>query len=105
MRLNYLLLIPFAILQVLDIVTTIKCLSRPNRKEGNKVMAWLMDKLGIVPALVSCKIVALIILGYAVYLFPGLPDTSGYWPHILSGVLIGRSGFYVCVVRNNKQLL
>lgn len=105
MKINYILLAIFTVLQIADIVTTIKVLKRPDRKEGNKIMAWLMDKIGIVPALIAGKVVALIVLGYAVYLFPGLPDTSGYWPHILSGVLIGWSGFYVWVVRNNKQLL
>lgn len=105
MKINYILLAIFTVLQIADIVTTIKVLKRPDRKEGNKIMAWLMDKIGIVPTLIIPKTLAVLILGYAAYLYPGLPDTTGTWPHILSGVLICWSGFYVLVVRNNKQLL
>lgn len=105
MKINYILLAIFTVLQIADVVTTIKVLQLPNRKEANKLMSWLMERIGITPALIVSKIIAVLILAIAVYLYPGFPNTSGYLPHILSIVLIGWSGFYVWVIRNNCSLM
>lgn len=101
MKINYILLAIFGILQIADVVTTIKVLQRPDRKEDTKFMAWLMAKIGIIPALAVTKVLILAIFGVAAWSYPA----GGHWGYILSAVLIGWSGFYVWVVRNNKQLL
>jgi hypothetical protein len=105
MKINYILLAIFTVLQIADVVTTIKVLQLPNRKEANKLMSWLMERIGITQALIISKVIAVSIFVIAAYLYPGFPNTSGCLPHILSIVLIGWSGFYVWVIRNNCSLM
>ena len=53
------LLILFAALQVSDAVLTLLIL-RDGGRELNPIMRWLMDKIGIVPALVWVKLVLVV---------------------------------------------
>ncbi|HOL44529.1 MAG TPA: DUF5658 family protein [Methanothrix sp.] len=49
------------LLQIMDVISTNRALSR-GAKEANKIIACLMDKIGIIPALVLVKILFLAIL-------------------------------------------
>ena len=61
----------FLITQILDVVSTTLALKKPNVVESNKLMKWLMDRVGVVPALILSKVVAVLIVA-AIYLL--LPD-------------------------------
>lgn len=50
-------------LQLVDFATTHYALRQPGTKEGNGVMAWLMARIGVLPALIVTK------LGFAVVLW------------------------------------
>ncbi len=60
------LLIILIALQIADAWTTILALKNPNNKEGNKYLRWLMEKVGVVPALLAGKgvVVALFVVAY-----------------------------------------
>ena len=68
---DYIIFSLFIITQILDVVSTTLALKKPNVAESNKLMKWLMDRVGIVPALVLSKVVAVLIVA-AIYLL--LPD-------------------------------
>lgn len=51
------LFILFAVLQVADAYVTVRALALPGKREANPIMAWFMDKLGVVPALILTKVV------------------------------------------------
>lgn len=91
MTINEAFFLLLIVLNILDIHTTIKILDNGG-KELNPVMAWLIDKLGIEPALVASKALFLAPVGY--YL-PSLP----VW---LMAALIA---VYVYVVSNNFIVL
>ena len=57
MSLNLILALIVAVLQVGDGVTTIRNLRRPGGKEHNPLVRWLIERFGMVPALVGKGIV------------------------------------------------
>ena len=61
------LLIIFIILQVFDAWTTMRDIKSPFFTEGNNWLKWVMDKIGILPALIISKIFAIIILCIFLY--------------------------------------
>ena len=85
---TYLLLAIFVLLQIGDVWTTYNVIQSNKGHEGNAIMAWLMDKLGILSAFFVMKVSALV----AVYFLP--------WQAIL--VL---DAIYAYVVYQNYQIL
>lgn len=79
-------------LQVLDLLTTVVALRKPGLKEGNPYLRWLMDRIGVVPALLVVKGCLIVFLFWAVPLM-----------HI--GVVVALCVLYVVVVANNLRLL
>ena len=85
---TYLLLAIFVLLQIGDVWTTYNVIQSNKGHEGNAIMAWLMDKLGVLSAFFVMKVSALV----AVYFLP--------WQAIL--VL---DAIYAYVVYQNYQIL
>ena len=85
---TYILLAIFALLQIGDVWTTYNVIKENKGHEGNAIMAWLMDKLGVLPTFFVMKVSALV----AVYFLP--------WQAIL--VL---NAIYAYVVFQNYQIL
>lgn len=97
MTLSLILVLALAALQVGDAVTTAINLKRPGGKEHNPLIRKLMDKLGVLPALVV-KGVIVTALGYGIYrLTPSLP------PHFATVVLGGCAAFYTYIVVKNAS--
>lgn len=67
---NYILFALFLILQFLDFWTTYNVIKLGKGHEGNPIMAWLFDKIGIIGGFAFIKTVMLIIVGYIVYTVP-----------------------------------
>lgn len=87
----------FVVLQVLDVVSTTLALKKPNIVESNKLLKWLMDRVGIVPALVLSKVVAVLIVA-AIYLL--LPD---YRLYLVIGVGVTIPWYVYVIVGNFKN--
>ena len=68
---DYIVFSLFLLTQILDVVSTTLALKKPNIVESNKLLKWLMDRIGIVPALVLLKVLAVLVVA-AIYLL--LPD-------------------------------
>ena len=85
----------FAALQLADGVSTHVLLARGHR-EANPVMAWLMDRIGVLPALLLAKGAS---IGVALW-SASLYDAQ----HVLPA-LVFLCTFYVYVVYNNVRLL
>jgi len=93
---NTILFILFLILSLADIVTTIKFLESGKGREANKIMVWLMGKIGVVPALISTSLVAVVLLGCLTYFYPG----------DFTGVLLMLADIYTAyLVWGNLQIL
>lgn len=62
------LLVLFALLNIADAVTTHKNLQIKGHKEGNPLVAWVMDKLGVTFGLVVVKalVIALMVWIYTI---------------------------------------
>lgn len=58
------------ILQIGDVATTYYALKKPGVSEGNGIMAFLMDKLGILNALIAVKLILIIAASFAIIYFP-----------------------------------
>ena len=84
----------FVALQVGDIVSTTLALQKSNVVEGNPIVRWIMDRVGIIPALILSKLVVIGLFGVAVYLSP--------YAVYLMGLM---SLFYVWVVVNNIKII
>lgn len=84
----------FVALQIGDIISTTLALQKSNVVEGNPIVRWIMDRVGILPALVLSKVVVIVLFGVAVYLSP--------YAVYLMGLM---SLFYVWVVVNNIKIL
>lgn len=80
------------LLQLLDIWTTHKCLSRSNTVESNPILAKLFGKLGILPTLVVMKGAYIALLWWG----------EKYVPVEL---LYAIAAFYCWVVLNNLRIL
>jgi len=83
-------LIAFSLLNLLDMATTVKALKRPGAAEANPIMRKLMDRIGVVPALLLFKTA----------LIAGL----WYWPapELAQWVLMV---IYVVIVINNLRVI
>lgn len=80
-------------LNIADAVTTYIALKRiANAVEGNPVLRFLMDKLGLMGALIA-KMVVVIGATYVAY------DYGQYWPFIVLSVL------YALIVYNNLKII
>ncbi len=80
------------ILSVLDVATTVYALrNRTGVAEGNPVMAAAMGKLGITPALVLLKVVA---LGALFWLVPVEGNEQGYWAAVAVMVAVVLNNLY-----------
>ena len=58
MNYSYLALSAIIFLQILDIITTVNIIRWDNGVELNKVTAWFIRKLGLVPGLLTIKVIA-----------------------------------------------
>jgi hypothetical protein len=83
-----------ALLQILDVITTIRAFKR-GAKEANKIMAWLMGKIGVVPALIATKTAFIAVLLVAIIYAPS---------SFLGAVLAATCGFYAWIVYRNHKL-
>lgn len=94
---DYIIFTLFLLTQILDAVSTTLALKKPNVVESNPLLKWLMDRLGIVPALVLSKIVAVLIVA-AIYLL--LPD---YRLYLVIGVGVTIPWYVYVIVGNFKN--
>ena len=93
---SIIILAVFIGLQGLDTYTTWKLFQRPGTIENNKIMAWLIEKIGVLPALVSFKIVVTAVLLFALWKYP-------YWQ--VQAMALGVCAAYLWAVINNwKQI-
>lgn len=61
---NYILFAIFVILQSLDFLTTYNVIKSGKGHEGNAVMAWLFDKIGIIGGFALAKSLAIIAMWF-----------------------------------------
>lgn len=80
------------LLQVLDLVSTVVALQNPKLKEGNGLLKQLMDRFGVLPALIGVKLVFLNLILLAA-------------PLVYVEVLYLLCVFYAWVVFNNIKLI
>lgn len=83
-----------AALQVLDIVTTVRAFKN-GAIETNKIMAYLMARIGVLPALAMSKAAVLGVVLAAVTYAPSM------YLFIAMTIVVG---FYVYIVINNARL-
>ena len=95
-NLSLVVLAIFILLQIADVVTTYLSLKRPDRAEANGFVKAIMDKIGILPALIITKatVIGLFVLAY-IYL------ASIYLTVAMGAVCV----FYVWVIINNVRML
>ena len=81
-----------AMLQVLDVISTVVALRNPKLHEANGVLKALMVKIGVLPTLLLVKglFIGLLIL---------------YWHQVPVEVLYGLTALYCWVVYNNFKLI
>jgi hypothetical protein len=79
-------------LQALDVVSTYLCIKSGKGREANRWLSMLMDKLGVIPALVLTKGTLIVLLVM-------------YGSLIQNEVLIGLNVLYAIVVANNFKIL
>jgi hypothetical protein len=84
----------FLILQMFDILTTMDVLLSGGR-EMNGALSWLMDRIGMVPALLAVKLAVALIMLAAIVAYP----RSAY----LAGVIAVVDAIYVAVVAHNYR--
>ena len=95
-NLSLVVLAIFILLQIADVVTTYLNLKRPDRAEANKFIKSIMDKIGILPALIITKAIV-IGLFVGAYIYAG----SIYLAIAMGVVCV----FYVWVIINNARML
>ena len=94
-NLSYIILVIFIILQIGDIITTIKALKTHTNVESNPIIKFIMGKIGIIPTLLLTKIIVIGILFSAMF----------FYPSTLLTILIGMLDILYCwVVWNNTKL-
>lgn len=88
------LLILFAVLQLVDVWTTLRAFVRnPAAYEGNPALRWLMRRLGPLPALIAVKLAA-----SAVIVWLGLTYPRETFALAIVGALCA---FYAAIAVNN----
>ena len=60
----------FTILQVGDVITTVRALTQANANEANPILRAFMAAVGLIPALILTKIMLLAIVAGAVWFYP-----------------------------------
>lgn len=86
------------ILQVLDAVTTYRALTGPyNLREGNGLLAAVMEKLGVLGTLLG----KLAIAGWAIYALYTAEDLRPWEYSSVFGMML----FYMYIVNNNLKIL
>jgi len=92
----------FAILQVVDTVTTYKVLSSGKGVEANKFMAWAFARFNVLPTMIVLKAFAVALLSVCAYYLPQF-----YAPvEIPFMVIIGLLDcFYGWIAVNNVKVL
>lgn len=80
----------FYILQIADGVTTYIALKLPGSREGNPVIRWVMDRIGILPAIVMIK------AAYIALMYFGARDMGAnvvmFWSLVYVAVVIWNVG-------------
>lgn len=94
---DYIIFTLFLLTQILDGVSTTLALKKPNVVEKNPALKWLMDRLGVVPALILSKAIAVLIVA-AIYLL--LPD---YRLALVIGVGVTIPWYVYVIVGNFKN--
>ena len=84
----------FIILQILDVLTTIKALNKPGIVEGNPILNPLMEKIGVLPTLIIVKVFTIAATIAGLYYYP-LP--------IVQIVTAATCLVYIWVIWNNIQ--
>jgi hypothetical protein len=69
---SLILLVLFIFFQVADILTTWWNLKLKGRVEGNKFVKWIMDKLGVLPALIITKAIVIVMISCAYVYYDSL---------------------------------
>lgn len=88
------LLILFAMLQIVDVWTTLRAFARnPTVYEANPLLRWLMRRLGPLPALVAVK---LAIIGIMTWMGLSYPRET-----LALGIVGAACAAYVAVAVNN----
>lgn len=90
------LFVVLVIQQILDIYTTHKVLSQGGR-ELNPLLDKLMDRIGVLPALVLTKLIVIVSFGFVLFNNPVVSISA-----LLVSVLIG---FYSWVLVNNFKAI
>ncbi len=92
----------FAILQVVDTVTTYKVLSSGKGVEANKIMAWLFEKFGVLPSLIIFKLVVIALFAGCTIYLPQIYSPMEIICPVILGLL---DAFYLWVAVNNVKVL
>lgn len=58
--LNHMLFMIFAMLQIADIYTTYRVVNTKIGREANNLMEWLIQRVGLLPALIGAKFTMLV---------------------------------------------
>ena len=91
------LIIAFFLLNILDVYSTLKVLKDDNYKEGNPILAFLMDKFGKTAGIVIPK---LIIIGLLIWAL----NTDGITDNLLVPLVVINLIHLYAVVMNFKHL-
>ncbi len=102
----YILILLFGLLlalQIADVISTVLALERTDRVESNPRVKSLMDRFGIIPALVLTK------MATAIPLAVGIMGTAYYpvlWVQVVvCAVLVVVSGYHARIVWHNIDLI
>jgi hypothetical protein len=83
---NWILFALVVVLQGIDAYSTWLILSKPGGKELNKIMSFLMEKIGILPALLLTKGVFCAVLSWVVYFYQ-----TTWMIYLLIAIILGYS--------------
>jgi hypothetical protein len=89
------LFIIFCLLQIFDVYSTYQILNAGGR-EVNPMMNWLMDRVGVMAALIGTKVLAIGVLGAAV--------AYAQEPVAVSVLAVSTVYYAVIMYRNYKQM-
>lgn len=69
---NYILFAIFIALQIGDAWTTIQVIKTDKGHEGNAVMAWIFEKIGVLQGFIVMKVITVIAVYFIVPVWPAL---------------------------------
>jgi len=93
MKYSIVILVVFVILQILDIITTIRALKVPGVSEGKVWTHWFMDTVGVMPALLILFVINTVAMCAGLYL-AHVYGSYSYVEYIVQGMMI-----IVCLTR------